>query len=601
MVSNVIDGDGQAVGKARKAFGRQISDLWLDGEKNQLHPAEWKLLDHAALGTPCRLGDTRPTGKTTDNLVRGELLRFIALGGDDDYPLHEKGLSLFGGYIECNGLGLDFEGCVIKENLWIRQCLIDGKVILQDCQTSALGFSGSRVMGIKADRLLCNGSLHMKDGFRTNSTVYLRGALIKGNLSCSGGRFATREQRSLVCDSIVVEGSVFLRDGFSALGPVEFSKAVIGNGFFANKGRFLGKEKSLYAQRCRVENSVDLGSGFKARGPVSFQGAKIANDFICTGAMFKGAPCLNLRGSQIEGTLFWQEIREAQGELNLSAAVCQTLNTNMASWEKPEQIRLDNFFYKGFSQLEKGANAAYWKAFLDRQPENHLTDRFRPNPYAQLADVLESMGYELEAKSVRVERRRRQSQFTRLYEPNGTSLWERFLRWLVVVWNFVQGALVDYGYRPGKAVIYLLLVSLVGAGIYQYAALEGVMTPTHPLIFKEAGSRPGQTIPAACSKNWVYPDEAIRVACEKAMPGEYSTFNALIYSLDVALPIVNLRMQDDWSPRVVTWETGKYDGFATYLPGTLGGWVRAWEWVQITLGWLLSLLFASAIGGIIRR
>ncbi|MFD0916720.1 hypothetical protein ACFQ14_09900 [Pseudahrensia aquimaris] len=583
--------------ETRKAFGRTLSDLWLDGEEGRFHPAETQILDCAARGIDCVLGDKRPARASEENRVRAELLRFIALGGDAQNPLHEKGLTVIGAFIECGAEGLDFEGTTITENLWLRSCTVNGRVLLRDATTSALGFSGSQVDGINADRLVCNGSLHLKNGFITTETVYLRGAVIKGNLSCSGGRFRTRESRSLVCDSVTVEGSVFIRDRFSALGAVEFGKAIIGNGLFANNGRFLDREKALYAQRCRVENSIDLGEGFKARGPVSFQGAKIANDMICSGGLFKGAPCLTLRGAQIAGTFFWQEIVKANGELNLSAASCQTLNTNMASWEKPDQVRLDNFTYKGFSQLEKGANAAYWKSFLERQPENHLTDRFRPNPYAQLASVLDNMGYELEAKSVRVEQSRRQSNFTRLYEPNGSGLWERFMRWLVVFWNFIQGALVDYGYRPGKAVLYLIGVLLVGAGIYHYAALNGVMTPTHPLIYKEAGN----SIPAECSKNWVYPEESIRAACEAAIPGEYSTFNALVYSADVALPIVNLRMENDWSPRVVTWPEGRYEGFGSFLPGTLGGWVRAWEWLQITLGWLLSLLFASAIGGIIRR
>ena len=70
-------------------------------------------------------------------------------------------------------------------------------------------------------------------------------------------------------------------------------------------------------------------------------------------------------------------------------------------------------------------------------------------------------------------------------------------------------------------------------------------------------------------------------------------FNALIYSIDVAVPVVNFRMQDDWSPRVVDWQSGETDW--------AGWWVRSWEWLQVSFGWAFSLLFVSAIGGIIRR
>lgn len=76
------------------------------------------------------------------------------------------------------------------------------------------------------------------------------------------------------------------------------------------------------------------------------------------------------------------------------------------------------------------------------------------------------------------------------------------------------------------------------------------------------------------------------------MPSEYSEFQSLIYAADIALPIVNLRMESDWSPRVVY-----PDGERHWA----GWWVRTFEWFLIISGWLLSLLFVSAVGGIIRR
>lgn len=258
------------------------------------------------------------------------------------------------------------------------------------------------------------------------------------------------------------------------------------------------------------------------------------------------------------------------------------------SWEKPSQIRLDNFTFKGFTELPEGCNAQFWRDWLERQPEKYLTTRFRPNPYNQLADVLDRMGHEQEAKSIRVEQRRRQSQFTRLYEPLPDHDSGRLTRKAIVFWNAVQGALVDYGYRPGKAVMYLLGVVVFGSIVFHMAARDGIITPTHPLIFKEVG----KSIPKACADNWVYFPKASKADCEAAIPSEYSEFNSIMYSIDLALPIVNFRMENDWAPRVVT-QQGK-----RYWPGW---WVRTWEWVQIAAGWMLSLLFVSAIGGIIRR
>ena len=141
-----------------------------------------------------------------------------------------------------------------------------------------------------------------------------------------------------------------------------------------------------------------------------------------TGGSFEGKPAVNLKNSKIDGILFWRDIEQAAGELNLTGASCLTINMDKESWEKPEQIRLDAFTYSGFSELPEGCDSEFWKAFLERQPDKHLKERFRPNPYTQLANVLENMGHEQEAVAVRIEQRRRQCAFTKLYEPKAATL-----------------------------------------------------------------------------------------------------------------------------------------------------------------------------------
>ena len=102
---------------AKAAFGRQLSDLWLDGEEGKLHPAEMKLLECAARGEACALGHKRPAYPTDANRIRAELLRFIILGGDYENPLHEAGVILIGAWVECESERLDLEGCDVPENV----------------------------------------------------------------------------------------------------------------------------------------------------------------------------------------------------------------------------------------------------------------------------------------------------------------------------------------------------------------------------------------------------------------------------------------------------------------------------------------------------
>ena len=194
-----------------------------------------------------------------------------------------------------------------------------------------------------------------------------------------------------------------------------------------------------------------------------------------------------------------------------------TLNMDWKSWEKPSQVRLDNFTYRGFSELPEGCNAAFWIDWLQRQPQRHLERKFRPNPYKQLANVLSDMGHEEESRSIHIAQRKRQADFVRKYDPELNREKRSIKRALLVFWNFVQRVVVAYGYRPGNALMYLAGLVVTGSVIYHAAARDGIITPTHPLIFKEA---PHGFIPERCAENWVYLPKEISVECATAIPSD---------------------------------------------------------------------------------
>ncbi len=624
-----------------RAWGRTLSDFWLDGKEGKLHPAEHDLLRCAASGEGCDRGDPRPTTATDQNRIRADFLRFIALGGDNNNPLHDHGVQLAHAFIAGT---IDFYGTIIPENFWLSNCTIDGDIILLDCCAESVSLQGSCLNALIGDRLESTGSLLLRQDFQAKETVRLLGAKIGGNLDCRGGEFQHSET-ALFCDSIETAGDIFLNDGFQAKGTVRLLGAKIGgyldcrNGNFLSKdlslalegavvkdaclidhgflalgkvhltntsistdlsctnGTFSAKEIAINAPNLKVGNSIYLNSECRVRGEISLLSAEIGDSITFQGGSFESKGGINLRNAKIGNMLTWRGVEYTRGELNLAGASCKSLNMDEAAWDKPSQIRLDNFSYERFAELPEGCNANFWKSWLERQAEKHLTKRFRPNPYHRLADVLQKMGFEEEARSVRIEQRERQRLFARDHEPRPKEAFPAFIRHLTVFWKHVEKLVVGHRYRPGFAVFWLLGLVFIGAAIYQTAALNGIMTPTHPLIFKETTKG---FIPEACSKNWVYPEQSISDTCAKAVPSEYSTFNAFVYSLDVAIPVVNFRMEDDWSPRVVDWKTGNAPKWSAF-PKWGGWWVRSWEWVQILLGWAFSLLFVSAISGVIRR
>lgn len=587
-----------------RPFGRSFTDFCFDKTGQDLHPAEQHMLACAARGEVCDLGEDRPAAMSQDRLIRAELLRFIILGGDEDHPLHENGVIIRGAYVQGS---LNLSGTTINGPLALTQCTFSDDVVLKHCHLRTLSLIGCHLPALAATGLVTAGNILLRDGFCATGQVELVGSRIGGYLSCRDGRFLDPEL-SLDISGASIGANCNLDGGFLASGTVNLSGAQI-NGALSCCGATLScNDQALHAPRIKVANNVDLGEECRIGGQISLQGAVIGGDLTFTGGSFdrqvkwekiREVTCINLRNAEIAGTLFWRQIKIARGELNLAGASCRTLNMDRESWDEPAQIRLDNFTYKGFNQLDETTSARFWLEWLSRQPISHLTNKFRPKPYQQLADVLQSMGHEEEARVVRIARRRRQADYVRLYERSPSDPLARLYRKLNIFWSSLQGFTVSYGYRPGNALIGLIFLSFLGAAIYQFAAVQGIMTPTHPLIYKEAvwqeGSGPlvAPKIPAACHANWVYPEGKSAALCARTIPSEYSTFNALVYSIDVAVPVVNFRMQDDWSPRVVGWKSGATDW--------TGWWVRSWEWLQVAFGWAFSLLFVSAIGGIIRR
>jgi hypothetical protein len=230
---------------------------------------------------------------------------------------------------------------------------------------------------------------------------------------------------------------------------------------------------------------------------------------------------------------------------------------------------------------------------LAKQPEDHRTIDFKPHPYEQLAKVLRSMGHEAEAKEILIEKRRLQRQVRWKYPdhyPRPREIWRKPFWYLAQCWDWFLQWIVGYGYKPFRAFAALAGIMLVGWGVYTHAASNGVMTPTHPLVYLN------DKIATSCSGNWVKnssPSKDNTFDCKKLMPPEYTPFHPLIYSIDVGIPLVEFRQEADWSPRVTKPAFGEED--------TLGVWVRRFQYFQIISGWVLSLLFVSAVSGIIRK
>lgn len=353
---------------------------------------------------------------------------------------------------------------------------------------------------------------------------------------------------------------------------------------------------NIKGDRLKASGSIHLRNDFEARGKVGLVSVEVGGSLSCEGGKFLGEKiALDLQGAMIkavlirEGTMIEDaSIRvscEITGTLDLAGATIQSLNIDQESWQTPRKITLDGCQYQRFGGDISTFDTQFWlDGFLGQQKFDAVEPiKFKPFAHNQLAKVLIAMGFEEEARAVNIDRRKRNLKAEIARARKGCTPKEA----LALLWRLFAGFVTDHGYRPGMAAIYMILLGVLGAGVFQIAANKGIMAPTDPLIYHVSQpTADRQKVMDICRKDWT------KITCAPVLPAEHSEFSSLAYSFDVLLPIINFRQQEDWAPRVVDLKGNRI---------MFGWFTRAFEWAHTGAGWLLSLLLVSGVTGIIRR
>jgi hypothetical protein len=642
----------------KRAQGRTLAEF------GTLSPAERILLEACRTGERALIADERPKEKTIDNSIRPAFLRFLALSGDEDAPLHEKGVRLVGAWIDGD---IDFQSCQISAPLELLNCTIAGALTVLHADLHSLTLDGSKVNGINGSGLRCPGFVFLRGGFYATREVGLSGAHIGGDFDCTSGRFEAINGSALFCDQIKIDGAIFFRDGFHATGAVRLLGAHIGTNLECNGGRFDGAGgMALVCDGIETGGSVLLRNDFHAIGEVRLLRARIGGNLDCDRGHFEatGEYSLICNRARIQGALHFRELVEPEqhkaGAVAFLSAHATTLTDDAASWGTARALILDGFHYDRITGVPRTdqpgsttsgdgppRDAETRIAWLDQQLQRHLEQDFRPQPWQQLARVLMEMGHEDDARTVLIEMRKRQRTSRWEYRD---SVWSRGWWFLRTRLDWVLGLLVAYGYRPTRAMLFLFLLWLAGGLIYWRVASAGIMAPTDAHFYLD------ERIPAECKVDWIgfagprlpandeiakAPDkdsrtrlqkqisddadrrqyEARRVGldttqnwswksiCDRAVPSEYSVFQPFVYSIDIMLPFLELRQERDFAPRILDDKGNALRPLFTlpsWLPIVGGTWglghlVRLWEWFEIFFGWTLTILIAASVSGIIKK
>ena len=267
-----------------RASGRSLGDF------SPLNDAERELIAAARDGRTAQIGLDVPAKSESKCKIRASVVRFLALGGDDAAPVHEKGVWIEGACIEGD---LDLEGCALVGDLVLEKCDLVGALLLRGSHTRTVSLSGCRCGEIAANTARIAGSLFLREGFVAKGTVELIGATVDGDLDCSNGRLEgpAQDKAALLFDQARIAGAVRLRTGFVARGVVQLHGAVIGGQLDCTAGRFDGKDEGGRALLCdgaTVGDTALLGNGFVATGTVRLVGMTIRGNLGCEGGRFEG-------------------------------------------------------------------------------------------------------------------------------------------------------------------------------------------------------------------------------------------------------------------------------------------------------------------------
>ncbi|MFI7213298.1 hypothetical protein ACIBP4_17790 [Micromonospora maritima] len=383
-------------------------------ELGALSPTEQRLWDAFPRGaTVASSGDSR-------DVVRAAVIRSLLLGACEAEPGHRAALHLHG--VDVVGV-LDLYQAEIEHAIEFVDCTFDAVPELSFAQLRGVSFEGSTLPGLDAFGATVQGTLSLVKCTVTGALV-VYGVHVSGDLDLDWARLAADgraeelfgDRTAAVFGDAVQVGRHLYLQGTVAAGNLELGGMRVGGTVHARRG-------------LRVEGELRL-RGTQVTGEVDLTDAVLLNPGgVALDAWGLRAGQLTLSAERTDGTV---DLRHSRVEV---------VRDDPDRW--PSELRLDGARYTALEPVGTARERLHW---LNRDPGG-----YRPQPYEQLAMVYRQIGHEFEARTVLLVKQRRRR---RSLSPPGAA------------WGLLQDALVGYGYRPGRAVLWLLVLTALGTTVF---------------------------------------------------------------------------------------------------------------------------------------
>jgi len=347
-----------------------------------------------------------------DPRVRAAALRYLLLGGVTADPGDRVELRLSGAQVE-GALEVDFAD--IDAPVTLTGCTFHGRITFFGSHLRRLTLTASEFPELNVANSVIDGTVAL-NRCRTSGLVSFGGSTIGGSLLMRGALLAGS---GMAFDSpaLRVRRDVLADDGFTCRGAFRLDRAEI-DGILS------------------LENAVLDGSGDAAAD--SLRGADVARGGLDDGE-WSGSVAFSARYLTVR-ELIMLPARRPGGLVDLRHARIGLLRDAAATW--PLRLRLDGMTYEAVTDpVERDGRLPWLRADLG----------FRPQPYAQLAQVYRAAGRDDDARTVLLagERHRREKLGRR-------GQW----------WGLLQDLTVGYGYRPVRAGLWLAVLFALGTAAF---------------------------------------------------------------------------------------------------------------------------------------
>jgi hypothetical protein len=460
----------------------------------------------------------------------------LLLDGPPAYPGRVSCLKLSGARISGQ---LHLSGGRVSPYVELHNCQFEQQMLMPECSFTTVRMVRCLIPRIEAARLHTAGDLHLREcsvpgGIRLTDahigTDLLLNRLVVG---------PDRATRAILADGLNVAQD-FEAELLQATGEVSLRSARIG-GRLSLRGSTLRNGSSLYAlnaARITIEHTLYLSSGWLSSTPVSTgtpPGGVRTRHFTCEGGVrlddgrfgnaividrgrFTLAPSqqLSLRRVQTPELRFTPE-SPPTGRIVLASARVNNLVTEASCWPGVGLIDLSGFTYESLRPSGPFPLDARLKWLADATPE------YNPEPYEQLATAMRADGMDDDAREVLLAKQRRRRETLPLAAR---------------LWGYAQDVTVAYGYRPGRAAVWMAVLWAVGSICF-------ALRPPGPID-----------------------------------PHQSPSWNPALYALDLLVPVIDFGQDSAWRP--TGWEQ----------------WAAA---ALVLLGWVLATTVAAGASRLLRR